>query len=186
MNPEPFLSSALAPFGDAHLDEIEAVAAVLRDSPVLTEIEVRQGDAILRVRRGGAAARASLPTSSQSVGHSKNAVGPVSASVETVLAAGGSGAAAAVPGLVEEASEAATPVLARLVGVFHTLRPPLAPGDRAAKGQVVGHIEAMRLMNDVNAPTEGTVAAVHVEDGQPVEYGQALFEIAPTASLEKT
>ncbi len=167
-------------FSEARLDEIEAVAAVLRDSPVLTEIEVRQGDVLLRVRRSPAA-RVSSALTLPAV--RKNGAEPASPSMETIPANGD--AAAALPSLsAEDAAEAATPVTASLVGVFHALRAgPLAPGDRVILGQAVGQIEAMRLMNDVNAPASGIVAVVHVEEGQPVEYGQALFEIAPAAGV---
>lgn len=186
MNSESLPSWAPAPFGEARLAEIEAVAAVLRDSAVLTEIEVRQGDDVLRVRRS--ASRASFPILPAPAGRIKSGAEPFAPGAGTVSAPGGDTAAAsplAVP--AESASEAAMPITASLVGVFHALRPPLAPGDRVAKGQIVGQIEAMRLMNDVSAPIGGTVAAVHVEEGQPVEYGQPLFEITPAdAPQEKT
>ena len=188
MNSEPSLSSASGRLGEAHWDEIEAVAAVLRDSAVLTQIEVRQGDFVLRVRRSSAAPappRALPAPLTPPLSARKNGTEPASPRVETVPAIAGGNAAAftsLLPLPAEKAAEAATPVTASLVGVFHAGRAPLAPGDRVAKGQAVGQIEAMRLMNDVSAPVEGVVAAVHVEEGQPVEYGQALFEIVPAGA----
>lgn len=177
--------------GDARLAEIEAVAAVLRDSAALTEIEVRQGDAVLRVRRA-APARApfSFGAAVRSGAHEAGAsrVKFLSPDQEMPPATKGGAASNALLPPVPAATlaEPAMPVTASLVGVFHALRPPLAPGDRVAEGQVVGQIEAMRLMNDVNAPVTGIVATLYVEDGQPVEYGQALFEIAPAVTPEAT
>jgi acetyl-CoA carboxylase biotin carboxyl carrier protein len=170
------------PFSQARLNEIEAVAAVLRDSAVLTEIEVRQGDAVLRVRRSSAGgafpAPARLPRTTRPELPSPRA--------EAVPFVSGEAFASGLPlSPTEDAGEMATAVTAGLVGIFHALRPPLASGDRVAKGQVVGQIEAMRLMNDVAAPAEGIVAAVHVEEGQPVEYGQALFDIVPATPGEE-
>jgi acetyl-CoA carboxylase biotin carboxyl carrier protein len=79
-----------------------------------------------------------------------------------------------------------TPIKATLVGVFRALRPPLSPGDMVAENKPVGQIEAMRLMNDCYAPLSGTVRAVLVEDGQPVEYGQVLFQIASNSDVSAT
>jgi len=52
-------------------------------------------------------------------------------------------------------------------------------GQRIEKGQVLCIVEAMKLMNEIEADTSGTIAAVLVQNAQPVEYGQPLFRIAP-------
>jgi acetyl-CoA carboxylase biotin carboxyl carrier protein len=51
-------------------------------------------------------------------------------------------------------------------------------GDRVSKGQTVLIIEAMKVMNPIQAPAAGTVSAIHVEDGQPVEFGEPLLVIS--------
>ena len=51
------------------------------------------------------------------------------------------------------------------------------PGDRVQKGQVLGIIEAMKLMNEIECEYDGIVDAVLVENEQVVEYGQPLFRI---------
>ena len=51
-------------------------------------------------------------------------------------------------------------------------------GDSIRPGQVVGAIESMKLMNDVRSDAGGVVKNVLVDDGVPVEYGQALFILA--------
>src|ERR671932_2538365 len=68
------------------------------------------------------------------------------------------------------------------VGTFYlSAEPPGEPfvreGSIVEPGQVIGLIEAMKLINEVEAEVGGVVRRVLVEDGQPVEYGQALFEL---------
>ena len=69
-----------------------------------------------------------------------------------------------------------------LVGTFYSASAPdAAPfvkvGDTVKKGQVLGIIEAMKLMNEIESEYEGVVEAILVENGQMVEYGQNLFTI---------
>jgi len=73
---------------------------------------------------------------------------------------------------------------APLVGVFRASmkpggRPLAAVGEPVREGQVVGAIEALQVLNEVEAPEAGTIREVLVEDGQPVEYGQPLFVVEP-------
>jgi biotin carboxyl carrier protein len=73
-----------------------------------------------------------------------------------------------------------------IVGTFFAAPgPDAAPfvklGDRVKAGQTVCIIEAMKLMNEIEADASGEVAQVLVENGQPVEYGQPLFALRPTA-----
>ena len=50
-------------------------------------------------------------------------------------------------------------------------------GQTVKQGETIGVIEAMKLLNEIEADKSGTIRAVLVENGQPVEYGQPLFEI---------
>jgi biotin carboxyl carrier protein len=52
-------------------------------------------------------------------------------------------------------------------------------GDRVKVGQVLCIIEAMKLMNEIEAEVAGEIMKVHHENGQPVQYGEALFSIRP-------
>jgi biotin carboxyl carrier protein len=52
-------------------------------------------------------------------------------------------------------------------------------GDRVKVGQVLCIIEAMKLMNEIEAEFAGEVVKIHVENGQPVQYGDALFTVRP-------
>jgi oxaloacetate decarboxylase alpha subunit len=71
-----------------------------------------------------------------------------------------------------------------MVGVFYRAPNPGAPafvdvGDTIVPGQTLCLLEAMKLFNELKAEVEGMVASIHVENAQPVEYGQLLFEIEP-------
>ena len=75
-----------------------------------------------------------------------------------------------------------TPLTSPMVGTFYRAPSPGADpfvkvGDTVKKGQVVCIIEAMKLLNEVEADMDGTVKEVCVENGQPVEFGQSLFII---------
>ena len=69
-----------------------------------------------------------------------------------------------------------------MVGTFYRAPSPGAPpfvevGQAVSKGQTLCIIEAMKLLNEIESDVSGTVKAILVENGQPVEYGQALFLI---------
>jgi oxaloacetate decarboxylase alpha subunit len=74
-----------------------------------------------------------------------------------------------------------------MVGVFYRGPSPGAPpfvdvGDAVAPGQTLCLLEAMKLFNELKAEVEGTVRAIHVDNAQPVEYGQLLFELEPVVA----
>lgn len=70
-------------------------------------------------------------------------------------------------------------ITAPVVGIFHAINGLPVRGDRVKRGQSVGAIESMKLMNDVVSPDDGVIVDVYVEDGMPVEYGHVLFRIEP-------
>jgi acetyl-CoA carboxylase biotin carboxyl carrier protein len=95
-----------------------------------------------------------------------------------------SGAAAAPPSSAAPAEELHT-IKSPIVGTFYAAATPAAPpfvkiGDQIQAGQVVCIIEAMKLMNEIEADVSGELVRALVENGQPVEYGQGLFAIRPT------
>ena len=69
-----------------------------------------------------------------------------------------------------------------IVGTFYSSateggEPFVKVGDTVTKGQVIGIIEAMKIMNDIESPYDGVIASVDVTNGQTVEYGQLLYKI---------
>jgi oxaloacetate decarboxylase alpha subunit len=109
---------------------------------------------------------------------------------ETPTASAAAPAAALVPGEItaEEPSTMRDYTLLRvespMVGTFYRSPAPGSPpfveeGEAVAPGQTLCILEAMKLMNEVKAEAEAIVRRVHAESGQPVEYGQLLFELEP-------
>lgn len=77
-------------------------------------------------------------------------------------------------------------VVAPLVGIFHVWAKPkggalVAVGDHIKEGQLVGTIESLNVLNEVESPVAGRVIEILVQDGQPVEYGQLLMTIDSSA-----
>ena len=98
------------------------------------------------------------------------------------------GAAAAAEARIEAAAAAQGHHLIHspMVGTFYRAPDPTAApfvdiGDTVKKGQTLCIIEAMKLMNEIECEVDGIVKDVLVENGKPVEYGQRLFSIVPSA-----
>lgn len=92
------------------------------------------------------------------------------------------GLEAAIPE-VREKIEKGEPILSPLVGTFYSAPSPddnpfVVVGERVKKGQVLGLIEAMKLMNEIVSEKDGVIEAILVENEQIVEYGQELFRIS--------
>jgi oxaloacetate decarboxylase alpha subunit len=88
------------------------------------------------------------------------------------------------PELPQPGPAAAIRIESPMVGVFYRSSSPGAPayveeGDVVTVGQTLCLLEAMKLFNELKAEHDGRVVAIHVESGQPVEFGQLLFELAP-------
>ncbi|HEX7003398.1 MAG TPA: acetyl-CoA carboxylase biotin carboxyl carrier protein [Trueperaceae bacterium] len=93
-------------------------------------------------------------------------------------------AAEAAPAPAPEPSSNFVEVTAPIVGTFYAAPSPDADayvkvGDRVERGAVLCIIEAMKLMNEIEAETAGTVKEILVRNEEPVEYGQVLFRIDP-------
>ncbi|RDI75057.1 BCCP: acetyl-CoA carboxylase, biotin carboxyl carrier protein [Gaiella occulta] len=90
----------------------------------------------------------------------------------------------AEPSLPPAAPAGTVRVESPMVGVFYRSADPGSPafvevGDVVAAGQTLCLLEAMKLFNELKAEQDGRVRAIHVENGQPVEFGQLLFELDP-------
>jgi acetyl-CoA carboxylase biotin carboxyl carrier protein len=107
------------------------------------------------------------------------AVGPRQESAPPTASAPSPAAEAVSTGLVDMTSP--------IVGTFYRqpsqAAPPFVePGSRVKKGQVLCIIEAMKLMNEIESEIDAEVVEILVANGQPVEFGEILFRLRPTAS----
>lgn len=140
--------------------------AALLDDTNLTEIEVEDGDRKIRVARKAASAPAAV-----------YAPAPAAAPVAAAPAA-----AAAPATSADAALPAGTLVKSPIVGTAYLSAEPGAAafarvGSQVAAGETILIVEAMKVMNAIAAPVSGTVKAILVDNGQPVEYDQPLIVI---------
>jgi acetyl-CoA carboxylase biotin carboxyl carrier protein len=166
------------------LEEIEQLINVLIERQV-TEFELEQNGAKIRVKRGNYLA--------SNAGAGEAYVADPAAPPLTPLPAAPS-APVSAPLPAGEPLTAETPaespedlyvMKSPIVGTFYAAPAPNAPpfvkvGDTVQLGQVLCIIEAMKLMNELEAEVAGEIARIYVETGQPVEYGQSLFAIKPS------
>lgn len=150
----------------------------------LEEFEYRHGDLHIRLRRATANSNASAVRFAAPeivVAQPLAAAPAVPAAVPVTGPAPEPPAAPAEPSPTEELHLIKSPI----VGTFYeTPAPDAEPfvrvGDHVEPGQVLCIIEAMKLMNEIESDVAGEIIRIHVENGQPVEYGQPLFSIRPT------
>jgi acetyl-CoA carboxylase biotin carboxyl carrier protein len=153
----------------------------------LEEFEYAHGDLRIRLKKalapaGGVATRA-LPAASQGVGPEPPAAAPPETSVAVPPAAATPGTAA--PAAAPAPSEDLHIIKSPIVGTFYSAPNPesepfVKVGDVVETGQTVCIIEAMKLMNEIEADVSGEVVRILVENGQPIEYGEHLFALRPT------
>jgi acetyl-CoA carboxylase biotin carboxyl carrier protein len=152
------------------LKDVEGLAQLLRDSPEIGSIEIKGwfGTGVVITRTSASPTYAApLPVPPPSIG--------------------GAAGMAAEPE-IREAPRPTTPALKEIkspmVGTWYKAPEPGAEpyvkvGSRVTPGQTVCIIEAMKIMNEIEAEVAGVVREVCVEDAQPVEYGQVLFRVDP-------
>jgi acetyl-CoA carboxylase biotin carboxyl carrier protein len=160
--------------------EIKDLKEILQllDEKDIAEFELEDGPVKLRIRKAPAPAPA--PAAPLVVAASL----PVPAAPGLSLAAAPT-APAAAPTAAEAAEEGLIVVKSPIVGTFYRAPAPNAPpfvevGDRVKVGQVLCIVEAMKLMNEIEAETAGEIVKVHPENGQPVQYGDPLFSLRPS------
>ncbi len=170
-------SASAAPAG-VDLGEIERLLAFMEEHG-LEEFEYANQGTQIRLKRAVAGRLGSPPAPEIIVAGPNGAAAP---------SAGGATPAGELPPprAEEEArGEELHLVKSPIVGTFYEAPSPgAAPfvkvGDHVSIGQVLCIIEAMKLMNEIEADVAGEIVRVFVENGQPVEYGETLFAIRPT------
>ncbi|HEX2568816.1 MAG TPA: acetyl-CoA carboxylase biotin carboxyl carrier protein [Polyangia bacterium] len=173
-------SPAVSSEAGGTVDEARALASILREFD-LSEIEVVRHGQRLRLRRQATLAGAvtALPAAPAALPPPIPAAATPSAPVAQAAPA----PAASAPA-TDDKAQPTVYITSPFVGTFYRSPSPEASsfvevGQRIKKGQVLCIIEAMKLMNEIEAEINGTVVAIMAENGQPVEYGEPLFQIRP-------
>lgn len=153
--------------------KVKKLIELLEESGI-NELEIKEGEESVRIsRHGSGPAYASMPMQFSAPQQMMAAPQPMAASKEVVS----SNAAAA-----SEADHNGHVVRSPMVGTFYRSPSPSSPmfvevGHRVKEGDVLCIIEAMKMMNQITADKGGTIEAILIENGQPVEFDQGLFTI---------
>jgi acetyl-CoA carboxylase biotin carboxyl carrier protein len=165
------------------LDFLRGLIAAVDESGI-DSLDVSRGGTRIRISKsaptaigsGGAAAQNSAPAPAHDV------------RLPTPAAQGTAEAAPSADAAAPEAPDTGNlvDIKSPMVGTFYRSPAPEAPsyvevGSRVTKGQTLCILEAMKLMNELEAEVAGTVREIVVENSEPVEYGQVLFRIEPDA-----
>ena len=149
----------------------------------IAEFELERGDVKVRIKRGAPEAQFAPPDTRFVTVHPAPPAPP--APVAAMPAAPPPAPVAVPKPAAEEAEEAGLQLIrSPIVGTFYESPSPGAPafakvGDTIEVGQVLCIIEAMKLMNEIEADHAGEIVKRLVSNAQPVEYGQPLFAIRP-------
>ena len=166
--------------------ERAAVAAPAGVSPVAAGNVTAGAAAALPAAGTAAAAETTVPAGVSAPAGTPAAVSAAAVASPAGAAVAASAAADTVPAgtaVAEEALKEGNMVTSPLVGTFYAApaedaEPFVKVGDHVKKGQTLGIVEAMKLMNEIESDYDGVVTAILVQNGDTVEYGMPLFCIA--------
>jgi acetyl-CoA carboxylase biotin carboxyl carrier protein len=152
------------------IQDLKQLIEFLKENQV-AEFDLDRGDVKIRLKFNSAVVPASV--------HLSGIASPAAALATQLSPAS---AAPQPPAPAAEADEALHTVKSPIVGTYYGSPSPgaapyVSPGDRVEKGQVICIIEAMKLMNEIEADAAGEIVKCLVTNGQPIEYGQPLFAI---------
>jgi acetyl-CoA carboxylase biotin carboxyl carrier protein len=167
------------------IEQLKELVAFLKENEI-AEFDLDRGDMKVRLKFASAIVPPAAPAPSLDMASLARLIGQ--GSVPAVQAAA---PVAHLPASQPPAAAAAVPadedanlhiIKSPIVGTFYESPSPGSPafvgtGDRIEKGQVVCIVEAMKLMNEIEADAAGEIVKRLVNNGQPVEYGQPLFAI---------
>jgi acetyl-CoA carboxylase biotin carboxyl carrier protein len=171
------------PLNAPDINELRSIVDWVNLTEDVRELSIKFGDVELSISRDGGTSNGQHNAAQQppATAASAAAPAPVAAAAEPVPAA------APVPPTVEASSDDALApdevlIKAPMVGVFYASPKPGAPafvaeGDMVGADTVLGIVEVMKLMNNIQARVEGVVVKVLVKNEQAVEYGQPLMVI---------
>jgi acetyl-CoA carboxylase biotin carboxyl carrier protein len=153
----------------------------------IAEFELERGDVKLRIKRAGTEPRSDLETRYVAV-HPPATPAPPMTAVPPAPSPPGQNVPPSGPVPPQEPAASPEPpedlhtTRSPIVGTFYEAAAPGATplvkvGDLVEAGQVLCIVEAMKLMNEIESDVSGEIVARHVKNAEPVEYGQALFDI---------
>jgi acetyl-CoA carboxylase biotin carboxyl carrier protein len=148
------------------LRKIKKLIDLLEESN-LAELEIKEGEEVVRLSR---------------VPKNMTPAAPVAYAAPAPVAAAPAPVAAAIEAPAADALPAGHVVKAPMVGTFYASATPGTPafvkiGQQVAAGETLGIIEAMKMFNQIEADVAGTVKAILIENGQPVEFDEPMFVI---------
>jgi acetyl-CoA carboxylase biotin carboxyl carrier protein len=161
------------------LEELRELVEFLKANGI-AEFDMEQDDLKVRIKFAGEPATA--PAGGFDMAQLSRLMASAPAAAPTVPAAVVSAGTSAAAELANELEEKLHEVKSPIVGTFYESPSPGAPpfvkiGDQVEVGQVLCIVEAMKLMNEIEADVAGEVVKRIASSGQPVEYGQPLFAI---------
>ena len=148
--------------------KVKKLIELLEESGV-AEIEISEGDDSVRISRYASSAPAPVYAPAPAPAVSAAPASPAAPSAET-------------PAAASPADDEGHEVMAPMVGTFYAAQSPDSPpfvqvGDRVSQGDTLCIIEAMKMMNPIEADVAGTVKSIRTNNGDAVEFGQVLFVI---------
>jgi len=155
----------------ADMKKIEQLVELMKKNE-LVELEIKSDDEKILLKR----AQPQPPQVTAMPMMAAPAMAPAAGAVPAQAPDTASGAPAVDPNLIE--------IKAPMVGTFYGTPSPDSDayaevGSQVTRSSVVCIIEAMKVMNEIKAETEGTIVEICVKTGQAVEYGQVLFRVNP-------
>ena len=146
-------------------DEIKELISIFDESD-LTRLKINDKEFSITLEKGTLQTVAAAPVSVAAPAPAATPAAPVESETKTAA----------------ESTPAGDTIDSPMVGTFYVAPSPgAAPfvkvGDRVSKGQTVGIVEAMKIMNEIEAEFDCIIKKMLVEDGQPVEFGTPLFEV---------
>ena len=172
-SPEPAAPTTGSGFS---LEDVKKLVQLVEKSDV-THIAWQKGPERVVIKRGGAVVTvAASPAPVHAVAHAAPVAAPLPPAPALAAAPAKADAKAAdKPGVL---------VNSPFVGTFYRAPSPDSPpfvevGQKVKKGQALCIVEAMKLMNEIESETDGTVAEILVQNATPVEFGEPLFRIVP-------
>ncbi|MBB5212952.1 acetyl-CoA carboxylase biotin carboxyl carrier protein [Microbulbifer hydrolyticus] len=157
--------------------KIKKLIELLEESDI-GELEIKEGEESVRISRGTSGASMQMPQMAMPMQMAPAApVATPAAPTAAPAPAAGEGSAESVPAITGH------PVKSPMVGTFYAASSPGAEpfvkvGQQVKVGDVICIVEAMKMMNQIEADKAGTIESIMVEDGQPVEFDQPLVIIS--------